>query len=136
MTIKKRPVDKENKPLSKKELEQFKARLTQLRDEVGARIRDRASTARVDENDLIEEMDQANRATEEAFNMRLLDKEVKLLREIDVALEKFALGTYGICEGTDEPIERRRLEARPWTRYSVAYKEQLEREKKGRMSHH
>jgi len=127
-----RKVEKE-KPLNKRELEKFKKRLLELRSEVGARIRDRASTARVDDHtDLIEEIDQANRATEEAFNMRLLDKEVKLLREIDAALAKFDENTYGNCEGTGEQIERRRLEARPWTRYSVAYKEQLEREKKGR----
>ncbi len=126
-----RKVEKE-KPLSKKELDKFRQLLMDKREEVASSIRERASTARVDENDLIEEMDQANRATEEAFNMRLLDKEVKLLREIEGALVKFEEGTYGICEGTDEQIERRRLEARPWTRYSVAYKEQLEREKKGR----
>jgi len=126
-----RRLEKE-KPLTKKELEKFKKLLLDKREEVITSIRERASTARVDENDLIEEMDQANRATEEAFNMRLLDKEVKLLREIEGALVKFEEGTYGICEGTDEQIERRRLEARPWTRYSVAYKEQLEREKKGR----
>ena len=126
--------DKE-KPLSKKELDKYKKRLLELREEVGARIRERASTARIDDaNDLIEEMDQANRATEEAFNMRLLDKEVKLLREIDYALRKFDEGTYGVCEGTDEQISRARLDARPWTRYSVSYKEQLEREKKGRAS--
>ena len=123
------------KPLSKKELDTFKERLIELRDEVSARIRERANTARVDDtSELTEEIDQANRATEEAFNMRLLDKEVKLLREIDAALRKFDEGTYGICEGTEEQIERRRLEARPWTRYSVAYKEQLERDKKGRAS--
>nr|WP_255216410.1 TraR/DksA C4-type zinc finger protein [Pseudenhygromyxa sp. WMMC2535] len=34
-----------------------------------------------------------------------------------------------MCEGTDEPIELRRLEARPWARYSLAYKEQLELER-------
>jgi DnaK suppressor protein len=133
MTSKTRRNEKE-KPLTKKELDHFKARLTEIREEVMGRIRERANTARVDENDLIEEMDQANRATEEAFNMRLLDKEVKLLKEIEGALKKFDEGTYGICEGTEEPIERRRLEARPWTRYSVAYKEQLERDKKGRAS--
>ena len=122
----------EEKPLTKKELDSFRQLLMNKREEVAQSIRERASTARVDENDLIEEMDQANRATEEAFNMRLLDKEVKLLREIEKALVKFENGEYGICEGTGEQIERRRLEARPWTRYSVAYKEQLEREKKGR----
>src|SRR5688572_21280231 len=124
------------KPLTKKELDEFEAKLIELRDEVAERIRNRANTARVENfSELTEEIDQANHATEEAFNMRLLDKEVKLLREIETALAKFDAGTYGICEGTDEPIERRRLEARPWTRYSVAYKEQLERDKKGRASH-
>jgi len=133
-TPKARKVEKE-KPLNKRELDKFKKQLQVLRDEVSGRIRERASTARIDDqNNLIEEIDQANRATEEAFNMRLLDKEVKLLREIDAALAKFDDNTYGICEGTGEQIERRRLEARPWTRYSVAYKEQLEREKKGRAS--
>lgn len=121
----------EEEPLTSEELASFKERLLKEREEVAARIRDRANTARVEDHPT-EEMDQANRATEEAFNMRLLDKEVKLLREIDGALAKFDQGTFGICEGTDEPIERRRLDARPWTRYSFAYKEQLEREKKGR----
>lgn len=125
----------EEKPLTKKELTAFQARLEELRDEVATRIRNRASTARVENySELVEEIDQANHATEEAFNMRLLDKEVKLLREIEKALLKFGAGTFGICEGTEEQIERKRLDARPWTRYSVAYKEQLEREKKGRAS--
>jgi DnaK suppressor protein len=134
-TTKERKKVETEKPLTKKELEKFKQRLLELRAEVSSRIRDRANTARVENfSELTEEIDQAAHATEEAFNMRLLDKEVKLLREIEAALRKFDEGTYGICEGTDEPIERRRLEARPWTRYSVAYKEQLEREKKGRAS--
>ncbi len=123
----------DEQPLTAEERDTFKARLIQERDEVAARIRERASTARVEDHP-VEEMDQASRATEEAFNMRLLDKEVKLLREIDAAIAKFATGEFGICEGTGEPIERRRLSARPWTRYSFQYKEQLEREKKGRSS--
>jgi DnaK suppressor protein len=135
MATRQRPKEETEKPLTKKELEKFKQKLNAYRDEVATRIRDRASTARVEDfNELTEEIDQAAHASEEAFNMRLLDKEVKLLREIEAALRKFDEGTYGICEGTGEPIERRRLEARPWTRYSVAYKEQLERDKKGRAS--
>lgn len=130
MATRARP-DEEEEPLTTEELEDFKQRLMKERDEVATRIRDRANTARVEDHP-VEEMDQANRATEEAFNMRLLDKEVKLLREIDAALAKFETGQFGICEGTGEPIERRRLDARPWTRYSFAYKEQLEREKRGR----
>lgn len=131
MATRGRREEDEVEPLSQEELAKFKERLLTERDEVATRIRDRANTARV-EDPPVEEMDQANRATEEAFNMRLLDKEVKLLREIDAALAKFDSGDFGVCEGTGDYIERRRLDARPWTRYSFAYKEQLEREKKGR----
>lgn len=79
---------------------------------------------------MAEEMDMAQRHTEQAFNMRFADKERKLLREIENALLKFSTGEYGLCEGTGEPISFRRLEIRPWTRYSVEYKEQIEREKR------
>ncbi|MBL7714199.1 MAG: TraR/DksA family transcriptional regulator [Bdellovibrionales bacterium] len=42
------------------------------------------------------------------------------LREIDDALGRIEAGTYGTCEETEEPIERDRLLALPWTRLSLA----------------
>jgi len=42
--------------------------------------------------------------------------------EIDHALAKFELGTYGICEVSGEPIPMERLEAIPWARERVEYK--------------
>ncbi|MEZ5204843.1 MAG: TraR/DksA C4-type zinc finger protein, partial [Acidimicrobiales bacterium] len=44
------------------------------------------------------------------------------IEEIDHALAKFALGTYGICEASGEPIPRERLEAIPWARERVEFK--------------
>ena len=41
------------------------------------------------------------------------------LMEIDYALSRIENGTYGICEETFEPIEDVRLQAIPWTRYSI-----------------
>ncbi|MCA9607094.1 MAG: TraR/DksA family transcriptional regulator, partial [Myxococcales bacterium] len=76
-----------------------------------------------------DETDMAQRHTEQAYLIRFADKERKLLNEIEAALEKLRLGEYGVCEGTEEPIGFKRLELRPWTRYSVAYKEQIERER-------
>jgi DnaK suppressor protein len=40
------------------------------------------------------------------------------LTEIDAALERLRLGTYGRCERTGEPISAPRLRAIPWTRFS------------------
>lgn len=42
--------------------------------------------------------------------------------EIDHALAKFDLGTYGICETSGLPIPEERLEAIPWARQRVEYK--------------
>jgi RNA polymerase-binding protein DksA len=57
----------------------------------------------------------------------LMDEEVKLLAEIDAALVRIEKRTFGICEGSGKPIPKTRLEAIPWARYCVEYKELLER---------
>jgi RNA polymerase-binding protein DksA len=57
----------------------------------------------------------------------LMDEEVKLLEEIDAALARIEKKTFGICEGSGEPIPKSRLEAIPWARYCVEYKELLEK---------
>ena len=44
------------------------------------------------------------------------------VEEIDHALAKFDLGTYGICEVSGDPIPKERLEAIPWARERVEYK--------------
>lgn len=85
--------------------------------------------ALADDDVLADEIDIAQRSTDQAWLFRFADKERKLLIEIDGAIEKMRNGDYGVCEGTDEAIGFKRLELRPWTRYSVAYKEMLEREK-------
>jgi DnaK suppressor protein len=64
---------------------------------------------------------------EQEFALGLLDSERKLLHEINDALMRIEDGTYGICEGTGEPIARARLEASPWSRYSVAYASKVEK---------
>jgi DnaK suppressor protein len=64
------------------------------------------------------------------FLLRLRDRERKLLKKIEKAIEKIDNGTYGICEicGAEIPIER--LEARPVTDLCIECKtEQEETEK-------
>lgn len=41
------------------------------------------------------------------------------LLEIEMALMRIERGSFGICEETEEPIERERLLAIPWTRLSI-----------------
>jgi RNA polymerase-binding protein DksA len=63
---------------------------------------------------------------EQEFTLGLMEKERKLLRDLNDALAKIQNGTYGICEGTGKPISKARLEAQPWARYSIEYARKLE----------
>ena len=124
--------EQEDRELTKKDLEGLKKALLEERGRVLSRLDSHVTQATEDRDNLADEMDMATRHSDQAYLLRLADKEHKLLAEIDHALAKFEHGTYGVCEGTGEPIELRRLEIRPWTRYSLEYKEQLEREKGNR----
>ena len=127
-----RKVEEEPQELSKKDLEGLKKALLEERARVLSRLDSHVTQATEDRDNLADEMDMATRHSDQAYLLRLADKEHKLLAEIDHALAKFEHGTFGTCEGTGDPIELRRLEIRPWTRYSLEYKEQLEREKGNR----
>ena len=63
---------------------------------------------------------------EQEFSLGLMDGERRLLVEIDGALNRVEAGTYGICEGTGQPIPKARLEAQPWARYCVEYARMVE----------
>ncbi len=116
--------------LTKKQVKALYEALLEKRDQVMQGLGEHLSDAISNVDPLSDEMDVAQRHTEQAYLMRFADKERKLLVQISTALEKMEEGEYGVCEGTGEPIAVKRLELRPWTRYSVEYKEQVEREKK------
>ncbi|MBZ0117584.1 MAG: TraR/DksA C4-type zinc finger protein, partial [Sandaracinaceae bacterium] len=111
------------------QLEDLRAKLLAERARVLAGQERHLQEALEDPGVLPDETDMAQRSTEQAYLIRFADKERKLLNEIDHALDKMRSAEYGVCEGTDEAIGYKRLELRPWTRYSVAYKEQMERER-------
>lgn len=68
---------------------------------------------------------------EQEFSLGLMAEEKKLLKEILGALERIEEGTFGICEGLGTPIEPNRLEAIPWTRYSLEYARMMEKGQTG-----
>jgi RNA polymerase-binding transcription factor len=82
--------------------------------------------------DVGDEMDDATSEGNNSMASKLLERDVRLLNEIDRALAKLDEGTYGLCEGTEEPIGYARLRLQPWARYSVGYQEELEREERMR----
>jgi RNA polymerase-binding transcription factor DksA len=62
------------------------------------------------------------------FALSRISSEQDAVYEIEDALMRIRRGTYGICELTGKPIERVRLDAIPWARFSAASEKFLERE--------
>jgi RNA polymerase-binding transcription factor DksA len=62
------------------------------------------------------------------FALSLLSSDQDAIYEIEEALKRIEKNTYGICELTGKQIPRARLEAIPWTRFTVEAQAQLERD--------
>jgi RNA polymerase-binding transcription factor DksA len=62
------------------------------------------------------------------FALSLLSSDQDAVYEIEEALKRIEKKTYGICELTGKPIPKARLEAIPWTRFTVEAQAQLERD--------
>jgi RNA polymerase-binding transcription factor DksA len=62
------------------------------------------------------------------FALSLLSSDQDAVYEIEEALKRIEKKTYGVCELTGKNIPRARLEAIPWTRFTVEAQAQLERE--------
>ncbi len=62
------------------------------------------------------------------FALSLLSSDQDAVYEIEAAIKRIEKGTYGVCELTAKAIPHARLDAIPWTRYTVESQAQLERE--------
>jgi RNA polymerase-binding protein DksA len=62
------------------------------------------------------------------FALSLLSSDQDAIYEIEEALKRIERNTYGICELTGKSIPLTRLEAIPWTRFTVEAQNQLERD--------
>jgi RNA polymerase-binding transcription factor len=120
-----------SKALTKKELKKFQELLDEKRKVVLERARQMLSEGMVlDANDLPDEMDLASSEYIQSFEFRLRGREKSLLSKLDLALKKIDDGTFGICEICEEPIGKKRLEARPETSLCIKCKEDQEREER------
>ncbi len=121
-----------SKALTKKELKKFQELLDEKRKAVLERARQTLSVENMalDTNDLPDEMDLASSEYLQSFEFRLRGREKSLLSKLDLALKKIEEGTFGVCEVCEEPIGKKRLEARPETTLCIKCKEDQEREER------
>jgi DnaK suppressor protein len=76
--------------------------------------------------------DQASAEVDQNFSMRIREREQKLLKKIDEALDRMNSATYGICERCGGEIPYKRLKARPVTTLCIECKTLQEQEERSR----
>jgi DnaK suppressor protein len=76
--------------------------------------------------------DQASAEAEQNFTLRIREREQRLIKKIDEALDRIDQNTYGICERCEEEIPYPRLKARPVTTLCINCKTLEEQEEKVR----
>jgi RNA polymerase-binding transcription factor DksA len=72
--------------------------------------------------------DAGSDAYDRDFALNLLSKEQDALQEIQAALTRVDLGTYGVCEISGKKIPQARLEAIPFARLTVECQAKWEQE--------
>ena len=75
-------------------------------------------------------VDQASSYTDKNVEMKAINRQIKLISEIDKALARIRENTFGYCLDTAEPIGLKRLMARPVAKYTIAAQEKHEKDEK------
>ncbi len=101
--------------MEKDVLEKFRVQLTGKKDEILDEAGKTLNEMTDQNTNIPDPNDRATVESGRSFELRIRDRERKLLSKIEEALQRIDHGEYGLCEDCGETIGIKRLEARPVT---------------------
>jgi DnaK suppressor protein len=101
--------------MEREQLELFRTQLLQKKQEIMADAGKTMTEMTDQTTNVPDPNDRATLESGRSFELRIRDRERKLLSKIDEAIARIDDGTYGVCEDCGEEIGLKRLEARPVT---------------------
>ncbi len=116
--------------LSKKKKEEFRELLMERLDELLTDANKTVSTMTGSVDNFPDPTDRASMESERNFELRIRDRERKLIGKIKDALERIENDAFGICEECGEDISEERLKARPVTTLCIDCKKKQEKDEK------
>ena len=109
----------------------FKKKLTEWKSDIIKSNNEALYNGSMDDNSVSADIvDQASSYTDKNVEMKAINRQIKLISEIDKALLRIKDDTYGYCLDTAEPIGLKRLMARPVAKYTIAAQEKHEKDEK------
>lgn len=120
-------------PMTKNDLEGFKAKLLDLRAELLRQldVSKKEVTSGTDSSSFQSQHpgEAASDVAQQSTNISLSSNDLEMLKQIDHALERIKEGTYGICEDSGVKIPRKRLEYFPLATRTIEAQKKFEQEK-------
>ena len=113
--------------MNERQRDYFRNKLLVWRDDIIAESRETLAALQSENENHADLADRASSETGRSIELRARDRQRKLIAKIDAALRRIDEGTYGYCEETGEPINLRRLDARPIATLSLEAQERHER---------
>jgi len=120
----------ESEYMNDKQLEFFRVKLQQLKDDLLSNAGETTEHLREDTSIVPDPADRATIEEEHALELRTRDRERKLLKKISQSLGRIEAGDYGFCDETGEPIGLGRLIARPTATLSLEAQQRRELKQK------
>ena len=109
----------------------FRIKLNEWKKELIKANNEALYNGSMDDNNISADLvDQASSYIDKNVEMKAINRQIKLISEIDKALRRIMDDTYGHCLDTAEPIGLKRLMARPVAKYTIAAQEKHEKDEK------
>jgi len=110
------------------QVQEAKERLLQMREEVLEESeRAYAASQSLGKDGVPDIGDMSSNSYNQEVLMNLSETQRARVRDIDAALERMDQGVYGLCARCEEEIPMRRMEVRPFSRYCVDCKSEVEK---------
>jgi DnaK suppressor protein len=111
-----------------KQVEKAKEQLLQVRRQLLQEVRESRAVCRDMSQDSVADIGDMSASTyHRELLMNLSETQQQRIRDIDAALERIAQGAYGECARCGEEIAPRRMEVRPFSRYCIDCKTDIEK---------
>ena len=116
--------------MEQERLEEFRQILQSQLDELLREAGRTVSEMTDEKTNFPDPTDRASLESDRNFELRIRDRERKLIMKIREALARIDSGEFGICESCEEEISDARLRARPVTTLCIECKTEQERQEK------